>query len=342
MEQEIKRMLNILSEFLGKPKSDYIDLNSNLCFEFNCPKCAEENGYIADNKYNLSVSIAKGGGLFNCWKCSTHSDDMKGRIYKLFKQYGNETLWSEYKECLTSIRESELYRMNFSSTDFSIQEETCSEELKLPENYTEFNNFSKKTRAYFYLKERGVGDDIIRKYKIGYTTWDKENYKTSNRIVIPSYNSYGELNYWVARDFTSKSKLKYVNPTVEKKNIIFGENLVNWDNDITLCEGAFDAIVIPNSIPLLGKSLTKDYKLHYQLYKKANGYINIFLDGDDVGRKAAKELYKELNNGRLYNRIRYIPLREDLDPSKIYELWGKKGIIQHLANSCKINPIYLV
>lgn len=342
MKTYLQRMIDILSEFLGKPKSDYIDVNSSLSFEFNCPRCAEENGYVVDGKYNLGINLVKGGGLFNCWKCSTHSNDMKGKIYKLFKMYGNENLWEEYKYCLKQIRETELYKLNFSSNDFKIEDEIEQEDLKLPDTYTKFNDKLKNTLAYCYLKGRGIDDLIIEKYNIGYTKWDNGYPILSNRIVIPSYNEFGILNYWVSRDFSGKSRMKYLNPKVEKKNIIFNEGNINWDNDITLCEGAFDAIVIPNSIPLLGKSLEKDYKLHQMLFKKANGNINILLDGDEVGTKAAFEVYKNLNYGRLYNKIRYIHLPNDLDPSKVFELYGRKGIMYYLSQSIKINPIYLI
>lgn len=340
MRENIANMINILSEFLGKPKSDYIDLNSNLCFEFNCPKCAEENGYIQDNKYNLSITLSKGGGIFQCWRCSTHSDEMKGKIKKLFKMYGNEQLWQEYKSNLLSIHESDLYKLNFSKEDFKLNEEEKNE-LNLPFTYHKFN-FNYKTIALEYLKERGIDETIIKKHNIGYTTWDNSKPFYSNRIIIPSYDKYGDLNYWVGRDFIGKSKMKYANPNVEKKNIIFGENRINWDNDIILCEGVFDSIVLPNSIPLLGKSITKDYKLYDELFNKANGKIILFLDGDEPGKLAVKTIYKNLNHGKLYDRIKYVKYSDsELDPSEIFKKYGRKGIISYIRKAEKIKPYLL-
>lgn len=338
MIEQINNLVNILSSFLGKPKNDYVDENSTLKFEFNCPKCAEENGYIQDNKYNLSVSLDKGGGLFNCWKCSTHSDEMKGRIKKLFMMYGTEELWQEYKDNMRSLRESELYKLHFGEDSTKLEDEDIKKELDFPYTFKQLDSSSLTTLAFCYLRGRGIDERIIKKYGIGYTVYDKENPTMSYRIVIPSYNSYGELNYWVGRDYTGKSFQRYCNPKLEKKNIIFGENLINWDNDITLCEGAFDAIVVPNSIPLLGKSLEMDYKLYGELHRKANGFINIFLDGDEVGVKAGIKLYKQLNNGRLYGKVRYVSSIEGLDPSEIYSKYGKDGIIHCIRNARKFKP----
>ena len=340
MKEYIRNIVNILSSFLGEPKNDDIDLNSSLNFEFNCPRCAEENCYIPDNKYNLSITLGKGGGLFNCWKCSTHIDDMKGKIYKLFKQYGNEELWEDYKTNMRAIRESELYKLNFSKEDFTVTDEV-DKELYLPNTYTRFNDSNKNNLAYRYLINRGLNDKIISKYRMGYTKWDSTQPVLSNRIVIPSFSVYHEVNYWIARDFLGKTKLKYINPNVEKKNIIFGENLINWDNDITLCEGVFDSMVIPNSIPLLGKSINQESKIYQDLFRKANGYINIFLDGDEVGEKASQVLYNQLNHGTLYNRIRLVESIDNLDPSEIFKIYGHKGIIYALRNGHQIKPYLL-
>lgn len=340
MKDYIKNIIDILSVFLGKPKNDYIDLNSNLNFEFNCPRCTEENCYIPDNKYNLSITLSKGGGLFNCWKCSTHYDDMKGKIYRLFKQYGNYELWEDYKHYMRLIRESDLYKLNFSKDDFTVTDEE-NNELYLPDNFVRLTESNKSCKAMSYLLERGIDEKIVYKYRMGYTKWNDSNKSIGNRIVIPSYSVYHDLNYWVARDFSGKQYMKYMNPKVEKKDIIFGENLINWDNDITLCEGVFDSIVIPNSIPLLGKSINKDFKVYKDLFEKANGYINIFLDGDNVGVKAGYKLYNMLNHGKLYNRIRFVQSINELDPSEIYKIYGKKGIIYAIGNAYQIKPYLL-
>ena len=137
-----------------------------------------------------------------------------------------------------------------------------------------------------------------------------------------------------------KSVQKYYNPKAERKTIIFNEDKIQWNADITLVEGPFDHIVVPNSIPLLGKALNKEFKLYWDLLTKANANINIFLDGD--APETALSLYKALNHGRLYNHIRFVPVRKDLDPSAIYEYGGRKGIIEHLKMAYKVNEAYLL
>ena len=53
-----------------------------------------------------------------------------------------------------------------------------------------------------------------------------------------------------------------MNPKSAKSKIIFNELYINWDKDIVLTEGVFDAIVAgKNSIPILGSSLQETSKL---------------------------------------------------------------------------------
>ena len=344
MKQELEKLYNILTVFLGEAKNGFDE--NTYQYQFACPKCVERDGWMESRKYNLECNIQL--GKFQCWKCSSMDEHMSGSILKLIRMYGNEKLAQEYKNTLLEIRNSELYKINFTSGDFNIDTSVIErEELKLPSSYKPFKKDGKNNwGALKYLKDRGIGWDIIEKYKIGYTEREEENKKGSFRIIIPSYSALGELNYWVGRDYLPKSdkfpsRVKYDNPKVEKKNIIFNEEKLQWDADITLVEGPFDHIVVPNSVPLLGKTLNKEYKLYWDLISdKFNGSaVNIFLDADAFN--TVKEIYKFLNHGRLYGKVRYIPVEGDEDPSSLYQSGGYKKIVEHLKNAQQIDEVYL-
>lgn len=335
--QEIYKLKNILDSFLGESKRG---LDESLQLEYPCPLCVEEHGDKEINKYNLSISLSK--QLFNCWKCSSVHDEMHGSIIKLIKLYGNDSLLKDYKETIISLKESKLYKINYSDSDFNIDYNTANKkEVELPKNFHLLKNANPNNKgALKYLFDRGLDWDIINDFKIGYTDYDKTNLQASSRIIIPSYNEFGELNYWTGRDFTNLSyRQKYYNPVVERKDIIFNEEKVQWDADITLVEGPFDHIVVPNSIPLLGKSLKKNYLLYDKLTQKANGKILIFLDQDAVNDSV--EIYKLLNHGRLYNQIRIIQSTENKDPSEIFNLNGRDGIINALRSVKKLDEVFL-
>ena len=343
MKQELEKLYNILAVFLGEAKNGF-DENA-FQYQFPCPKCVERDGWMEARKFNLEVNLQK--QLFRCWKCDSVDEHMSGTVVKLIRMYGNDKLLQEYKDIIRTIRDSELYKLNFSSNDFNIDTSIIEkEDLKFPPSFKPFKEGKYYNKgAMRYLNERGIGWDIINRYGIGFT--EKENddkwRKSSYRIIIPSYNEYDELNYWVGRDYLPKkegfTRVKYDNPDAKKKEIIFNENKVQWDADITLVEGTFDHIVVPNSIPLLGKALNKEYKLYWDLITKANANVNIFLDADAFS--TVKEVYKFLNHGNLYGKVRYIPVEGDEDPSSLYEKGGYKEIARHLADAQQIDEVYL-
>lgn len=326
---ETYKLKSLLDSFLGESKNE---LDESYQIQYPCPKCVAHKGVGEVSKFNLEVNLRK--GVYNAWCCSQYDDEMHGSITKLIKMFGNDSILKEYKDILRQIQQSKLYDISFNKEDFNLRNQNVErKEIELPSNFKLFKFDDKNPyKAMEYLKNRGIGWDIIRKYNIGYTEYDENQKNLSLRIVIPSFNQYGELNYWVGRDFSNwDKKMKYMNPKVDKKEIIFNEEKVCWDADINLVEGPFDHIVVPNSIPLLGKALKDDDKLFYTLRDRANANINIFLDGDAFDD--VKRIYKILNHGKLFGKIRYIPLNGDDDPSLIYQKYGKKGIIKSLQNA---------
>ena len=331
---EFQRMYSILIAFLGEAKGGFDGEHTQL--QFGCPHCAEKHGDKELQKYNLECNFF----VFHCWKCASEDEDeMHGSVFKLIKLYGNEQLYKDYKECVASLRNSKLYNLDFAN-DFKVDLSQI-DEVKLPKGFRPF----KEDRFYppqamEYIQKRGITWDIIHEYNLGFTTYTEDDKIASNRIIIPSYNKFGELNYWTGRDFTNNPKRqRYYNPKIERKSLIFNEEKIQWDADINIVEGPFDHLVVPNSIPLLGKALDKDYKLYWELLTKANANINIFLDGDAYD--TVIETYKALNHGRLYNKIRYVPIKKENDPSLLFQLGGNRAILEHLKNTQRIKEVYL-
>ena len=166
--------------------------------------------------------------------------------------------------------------------------------------------------AIHYLRQRNIGPIDIVRYSIGFCS--SGGY--SNRIIIPSYDKDGKLNYFLARDMFPNSKFKYKNPPMSKDMIGF-EMYINWNEPIVLCEGAFDAIAIRNNaIPLLGKFLSKT--LLKKLAEKQPKRIYVALDTD--AKKDAIKLVKFLMDSGINT---YLLEMNGKDPSEIgfKEFW---------------------
>jgi DNA primase len=288
MTEEIEVLVELLRDVLGDPHQHY---ESRGQISFDCPVCADEKGLDhGDGKGNLEINYGK--HVFKCWSCGetlgTH-----GPLGKLFDKYATK----EQKKIYNLIKPEELKK-----------QEEKKVALKLPEGYTQFKDsnprFIPHAEAYRYLTSRGITDEMIEKYQIGYTVTGDFAY----RIIVPSFNKNGVLNYFIARSWVN-GRIKYKNPTAAKDEIIFNESRIDWFKDVYLVEGAFDGFFLDNSIVMLGKKMSS--LLFETLYEKALGNIIICVDGDawDDGLK----LYHELNGGRLYNKIKIVKLPADKD-----------------------------
>jgi DNA primase len=280
---EFDTIVEIISEFLGEPKKVYENTSQ---VSWNCPVC-DEGG----NKGNLEVNIEK--SLFHCWSCGDY-EGTHGSLGKLFDKFGNK-------------KQKKLYQVLKPET--IIKREKKKKTLKLPDRFTQFKDSSKiypiRRQAMNYLNGRGITDDMIERYGIGFC----DNGDHAGRIVIPSYNKKGELNYYIARSWDPMSRAKYKNPEAEKDKIIFWENLIDWNKDIFLVEGAFDGLFLNNAIPMLGKHMSE--LLFETIYMNAKSNIIICLDAD--AWQNAVKLYHELNGGELWGRIKLVKLPDNKD-----------------------------
>lgn len=114
-----------------------------------------------------------------------------------------------------------------------------------------------------YLKARGaLSDDMLWYWRMGVS---KDDTAAANRIIIPSFDSQGVLNYYSARAMKRSEKEKYKNPLVLRENIVFNELNIDWKSELVLVEGVFDLIkCTDNATALLGSELPS----HFLLFEK--------------------------------------------------------------------------
>lgn len=288
MQDEIEVLIELLTDVLGEHHNHY---ESKAQISFDCPVCAAEKGLEkGDRKGNLEINYNK--HVYKCWACG-ESHGTHGPLGKLFDQFATK-------------KQKKLYDL-VKPEDLKIEDKKKIF-LRLPEGFTKFEDsnprFIPHREALNYLYSRGITDEIIKKFNIGYTVKGDFAY----RIIIPSYNSENKLNYFVGRAWT-KRKDKYKNPSVPKDEIIFNEGLIDWTNDIYLVEGAFDSFFLNNPLVMLGKKMSK--LLFESLYNKAEANIVVCVDGD--AWEDGLKIYHELNGGKLYNKIKIVKLPKDKD-----------------------------
>lgn len=137
-----------------------------------------------------------------------------------------------------------------------------------------------------YLRRRGVADNAIVLYRMGYM----DTGDLSGRVVIPSFDAHGSVNFWSARTIWDAVRPSYKLPEASK-DVVSNEHMVNWTDPIYLVEGIFDEIAIgPQAISLYGKFMQP--LLAQRLVERRPPLVYVCLDTD--ARREAMGLMRQL------------------------------------------------
>jgi hypothetical protein len=280
-----QRLIQLLQEVLGVSKVGKEEI------AFPCPFCNHQK-----KKLNINLNTSK----WHCWVCG-----VKGiGIGRIFKKVGAHRRIPELNKLV--VVKSRL-------------RETADKIVSLPFEFIPIMSGNKNSpefrNAARYLKSRNISKINILRHNIGYC----ESGAYAGMIIVPSYDENGILNYFVGRSYYDV-QYKHKNPKVSK-DIVGFDMLVNWNEDISLCEGVFDAFAIgDNTIPLFGKFIPT--KLKQKIVDKKVSRVNVILDKD--AEKESLELCEKLLGQDI--DVRLIRLTGESDPSDLGEKMMKKVI----------------
>ena len=296
------KLRTLVDTVLGSGRSTN---NNNVAY--HCPFCHTQKKKLEVNTISQH---------WHCWVCN-----IAGRkLVTLFRKLSvDRAKISKLIEILDEVE----YKPTKTTTDTPV--------LQLPEGYRPLWQLDKLSPEYrnaiYYLKGRGIGIHDILKYRIGYCR--KGLYR--KKIIIPSYDANGVLNYFVARAYYADDIYKHKNPPTSK-DIIGFELHINWNLPIILVEGAFDAITIKrNVIPLFGKTISDTLKR--RIVEKGVKEIYICLD-KDAKKQALETASYFMNNGL---NVYFVDLTSK-DPNEL----GFEKTKEILENTPRMSQEYLM
>jgi len=270
----------IVTEILGS----YLQKGDE--FLYYCPYCKH-------HKRKMSINFSKNKA--KCWTC----DVRHGNIYRIVRRFGDYQQRQKYRELQGLVDLSDFEEM-FKEYN-NIQEKQV---LEMPEGFVSLCNKDlpmESTDAFRYLSSRGIGRREILKWKIGYC---KEG-RYAGRIIVPSFDMEGDLNYFIARSYVGHSR-RYLNPP-SSRDIVFNELNIDWDEPIILVEGVFDAIAAGNNaIPILGSTLREQSRL-FQAIAIHDTPVYMALDSD--AEKKAEWIIKSMLRYDL--EVHKVPIDEE-------------------------------
>jgi hypothetical protein len=260
---------------------------------YHCPFCNE-------SKRIPKLEICLSGNKvqqWNCWICHTSGKSIRSLFKKLR---------------VNSIHFAELYKI---VGEYQFHPRILNEEkhqiLALPDEFISLRNPSKSMEygnAVSYLRSRGVTRCDILRYNIGYC----EQGEYRKRILIPSYDNEGNLNFFAARAYYD-NPMKYKLPSWSK-DIVGFELFINWNEPITLVEGSFDGISVRrNAIPLFGTTISN--RLRESIVKYGVWRVNIVLDNDAL--KSAVRIFDEIEKLKGYDVDVHLITLKEKDPSQL-------------------------
>jgi len=270
--------------------------------------------FCKHHKKKFSVNIVTNS--YKCWICNVRGRNIR-RFLKAKLSYSQLYEWDK----INNIVDLNDLNDDMFVERVQIQEQT----IDLPQQFVSLANKQLPLTSKFalkYLYDRGLTKEDIVMWKIGHCA-DGE-YK--GRIIVPSFNLEGKCDYFVARGY-GREYPKYINPNATK-DIVFNELYINWNKDIVLVEGVFDAIKCENAIPLLGSTLEEKTTLFNKIIqydpivyialdpdaeKKSNSILNKFIrydirvykidvtGFDDVGEMTKEQFIERKEQARLIN-----------------------------------------
>lgn len=231
-----------------------------------------------------------------------------------------------------------------------------------------------------YLENRGVSEEVIERYHIGYapTGWhalekpfkshkaglittgmlvekdDKSTYdRYRHRIIFPIHDRHGRLIGFGGRAIDKDQKPKYLNSpeTVifQKNRELYGLHQVlqahpNGVNNILIVEGYMDVVALAQfGVSFAVATLgTATSTYHIQLLSKHTQNITFCFDGDAAGQKAAlRALENTLPTLDGQLNAQFIFLPEGDDPDSFIRREGKDAFLAYLKTATPLHE-YLI
>lgn len=288
---EPTKLISLLESILGRSKSTN---KGNIAF--HCPFCHSSRKKLEVQ----TITNDKGENAYHCWICNRSGK----KLSTLFKalNVSREKLTELYSILNTQYKYIPREQSGSLHSNMTV--------LELPKEYVPLYKQSKsieyRNAIHYLIAKRNVSLAEIVKYGIGYC----ETGEYAKKVIIPSYDETGKLNYFVGRSYYDSESFKHKNPDVSKNCVGF-ELFINWDLPIVLVEGSFDAITVRrNAIPLFGKTISEDLRKKIIEHKVSKLYICL---DKDAQKQALEHAEYFMNNGI---EVYFVNL-QDKDPAEI-------------------------
>lgn len=341
------------SEILAiRQKADIVNIVSDYI-----PLTQKGKNYFAvcpfHDDHKPSMVVSKEKQIFNCFTCHTG-----GNVFTFIMKYENVSFIEAVKIVANKVgMDIHIASKNSYAND---KNKALYEVLELSNKYyMNVLNTKNGIEAKKYLKKRGITEEIIKDFKIGLSTNEKDslyqfltgqNYKTdnidevglinksginiydtfSNRIMIPITNTNGQIVGYTGRIYHGENEAKYINSKetslYKKSEILFNyynaKPFIRESGNVIVVEGNMDAIKMYSSgvKNVIALMGTALSKFQMDMLKKLRVPVILMLDNDSAGLNATIKNGEALKKFGVETQV--VRLKDFKDPDEYIEKYG--------------------
>ncbi len=311
--------------------------------------------------HNPSMVVSSEKQIFNCFTCHTG-----GNVFTFVMKYENVT----FIEAVKIVAEKVGINLDIKSSNKNEKYKDEYDIMKLTSKFY-LNNINTKSglKAKNYLNNRGITDEIIKEFDIGFSLNEpnslfnflhSKNYPNEvlekigligkngidiydlfrNRIMIPISNLSGQIVGFTGRIFNGEDSAKYINTKetiiFKKGNILFNyynaKNHIREAKQLIIVEGNMDAIKMSASgiKNVVALMGTALTDEQIRVIKKANSEVILLFDNDNAGYEAT------IKNGDLLLRksivSKVVRLSDVKDPDEYIEKNGVAALLDNIKH----------
>ena len=257
--------------FLYKVFGPAVVGNDGINVSVRCPKCGDSS----NGKKKLVIRLDN--DQHHCWVCDIKGKTLLSTLRKYFPAHVDE------------YRQKFLKQKSYAITE----DDVAPVEIQIPKGFrllsmcmTSHDPDIKDTISY--ARSRGLSVRDFWYFRLG--TCSTGRFR--RRLIMPSFDQAGSLNYYVGRAIDTDTKMKYVNAKVPKKSVVFNEINIDWSSELTLVEGPMDLVKCnENASCLLGSALSEHYALFTNIIRNSTPIL-LAMDPDAAGK--AQEIARKL------------------------------------------------
>ncbi len=317
------------------------------------------------NEKTPSFSVTPGKQMYYCFGCGAG-----GNVFNFIMEYENFT-FGEALKYLADRAGVELPRIEY-SREIKEKAQEKEELLRINKEAAQYYYYQlrteKGTAGYQYLTGRGLSDDTIRKFGLGYSDkygsglyrylktkeYSDERLRDSglfnvderhgmydkfwNRVIFPIMDVNNRVIGFGGR-VMGDGKPKYLNSPetriFDKSRNLYGLNEARRSrkNYIILCEGYMDVIAMhqagfTNAVASLGTALTSG---HASLLKRSTSEVLLLYDSDEAGVRAALRGIPILREAGVNSRV--VDLKPYKDPDEFIRNLGPEAFEERLSKA---------